>query len=37
MEGHEARAAIAGLNGKEFNGKPMKVTFDSSKARHQRR
>jgi RNA recognition motif-containing protein len=37
MEDHEARAAIAGLNGKEFNGKPMKVTFDSSKARHQRR
>ncbi|HHS83511.1 MAG TPA: RNA-binding protein, partial [Gammaproteobacteria bacterium] len=22
MEGHEARAAIAGLNGKDFNGKP---------------
>ena len=25
MEGHEARAAIAALNGKDFRGKPMKV------------
>ncbi len=25
MEGHEARAAIAGLNGKDLRGKPMKV------------
>jgi len=32
MEGHEARAAIAGLNGKEFNGKPMKVNFESPRA-----
>ena len=32
MEGHEARAAIAGLNGKDFNGKPMKVNFESPKA-----
>ncbi len=31
MEGHEARAAIAGLNGKDFNGKPMKVNFESPK------
>ncbi len=31
MEGHEARAAIAGLNGKEFNGKPIKVNFESPK------
>ncbi len=37
MEGHEARAAIAGLNGKEFNGKPMKVNFESNKPRRQRR
>ncbi|UCC56937.1 MAG: RNA-binding protein [Gammaproteobacteria bacterium] len=37
MEGHEARAAIAGLNGKDFNGKPMKVNFESPKARHRRR
>ncbi len=32
MEGHEARAAIAGLNGKDFNGKPMRVNFESPKA-----
>lgn len=32
MEGHEARAAIAGLNGKDFNGKPMKVNFESPRA-----
>lgn len=25
MEGHEARAAIAALNGKELRGKPIKV------------
>lgn len=25
MEGHQARAAIAGLNGKDLRGKPMKV------------
>ncbi len=29
MEGHEARAAIAGLNGRDFNGKPLKVNFES--------
>jgi RNA recognition motif-containing protein len=28
MEGHEARAAIAGLNGKDFNGKTLKVNFE---------
>jgi len=31
MEGHEARAAIAGLNGKEFNGKSIKVNFETPK------
>ena len=31
MEGHEARAAIAGLNGKDFNGKPLKVNFEQPK------
>lgn len=25
MEGHEARAAISALNGKDFRGKPLKV------------
>ncbi len=29
MEGHEARAAIAGLNGKDFNGKTIKVGFET--------
>jgi RNA recognition motif-containing protein len=28
MEGHEARAAIAGLNGKDLHGQPMKVNED---------
>jgi len=37
MEGHEARAAIAGLDGKDFNGKPMKVNFESPKAGRRRR
>ncbi len=32
MEGHEARAAIAGLDGNDFNGKPIKVNFESPKA-----
>ncbi|MBI3771640.1 MAG: RNA-binding protein [Gammaproteobacteria bacterium] len=29
MEGHEARAAITGLNGKSFGGKQLKVNFES--------
>ena len=37
MEGHEARAAIAGLNGKDFNGNSLKVNFEFSKARCRRR
>jgi RNA recognition motif-containing protein len=36
MEGHEARAAIAGLNGKDFNGKPLKVNFESPRPRRRR-
>ncbi len=28
MEGHEARAAIAGLNGEQFEGKALKVNFE---------
>ena len=37
MEGHEARAAIAGLDGKDYNGKPLKVTFESPKAKRRGR
>ncbi|WP_428355421.1 RNA recognition motif domain-containing protein [Methyloprofundus sp.] len=32
MEGHEARAAITGLDGKDFNGKSIKVGFETAKA-----
>ena len=31
MEGHEARAAISGLNGKDYNGKLIKVGFETPK------
>ena len=34
MEGHEARAAIAGLNGKNFNGNSLKVIFEVPKKGH---
>ncbi len=37
MEGHEARAAIAGLNGRDFNGKPLKVNFETPKPKGGRR
>ncbi|MDX1518763.1 MAG: RNA-binding protein [Gammaproteobacteria bacterium] len=39
MEGHEARAAIAGLDGKPHEGKFLKVNFeiDKSKGRRGRR
>ena len=37
MEGHEARAAIAGLNGRDFNGRPMKVNFESPAKGRRRR
>lgn len=38
MEGHEAREAIAALDGKLFNGKSLRVRFeDTSKKRGRRR
>ena len=37
MEGHEARAAIAGLNGKDFNSKQIKVIFEVIKPGRGRR
>ena len=40
MEGHEARAAIEGLNGKTIDGKLLQVRYDdprvSGKRRHKR-
>jgi RNA recognition motif-containing protein len=30
MEGHEARAAIAGLDGNMFSGRPLKVKFEDA-------
>jgi len=32
MEGHEARAAIAALDGRDFLGKPIRVGFETPKA-----
>lgn len=40
MEGHEARAALNGLNGRTFEGNQLKVRFDEAKSRgnkHRRR
>lgn len=37
MEGHEARAAISGLNGKEFHGKPLRVNFETEQKGKRRR
>ena len=37
MEGHEARAAIAGLNGKDYNGQPLKVNFEAPQKGGRRR
>jgi RNA recognition motif-containing protein len=37
MEGHEARAAIAGLDGKNFNGQSLRVNFESPKLGRGRR
>jgi len=31
MEGHEARAAIAGLDNKDFHGKPLSIRFEDPK------
>ena len=36
MEGHEARAAISGLDGKEFEGKFLKINFENSKRKGRR-
>lgn len=37
MEGHEARAAIAGLDGKSFGDKFLKVKFEIPKGKGRRR
>lgn len=37
MEGHEARAAIAGLNGKTFKGRPLRVNEEQPRGHHGRR
>ncbi len=37
MEGHEARAAIAGLNGKSFEGNYLKVNFEVDRNKRGRR
>jgi len=33
MEGHEARAAIAGLDGKSYDGHTLKVRYEKPKAK----
>jgi RNA recognition motif-containing protein len=37
MEGHEARAAIQGLDGRDFGGRPLSVRFDEPRPRGRRR
>lgn len=37
MEGHEARAAIANLDGNMYKGKPLKVNFEDSAGKKGRR
>lgn len=37
MEGHEARAAIKGLNGRSFKDKNINVKYESSKGKRGRR
>lgn len=36
MEGHEARAAIAGLDGKPFDGNLLKVRFEEERTKGQK-
>ena len=36
MEGHEARAAIAGLDGKSFEGNLLKVRFEDVRGKGQK-
>jgi RNA recognition motif-containing protein len=37
MEGHEAREAIAGLNGKTFEGYTLKVKYEEPRIKGRRR
>jgi RNA recognition motif-containing protein len=37
MEGHEARAAMAGLDGKDFKGKSLRVRYEEKDMRGGRR
>jgi RNA recognition motif-containing protein len=37
MEGHEARAAIAGLNGSDFKSSSLKVNFESPRPGRRQR
>ncbi len=37
MEGHEARAAIAGLDGRSFGEKPLKVRYEEPRSGGRRR
>jgi RNA recognition motif-containing protein len=36
MEGHEARAAIASLDGKDFCGNRLRVGFEVSRSKHRK-
>ena len=37
MEGHEARAAIAALDGRDLGGKPLKVRYEDPRGTKKRR
>ena len=37
MEGHEARAAVQGLNGKMYNGKFLRVNFQDNRGKKGKR